>query len=221
MKKNILIVGPTSEIAKKYIEAVKNEFKIFSISRRKINNINIEKNYIFNHLSEISKKNFHKKKFDKVIYFIGHQIDATKKISNIKNKKIFNTFVVNSIFPIKLTYSLIENNNLTKKPNIIFFSSRSGSISERGKLKHHKAGGNHIYRASKSLLNSFVKNLSFEFKKKDYIFVSYHPGWVATKSAKGKMPVETSVKYFINFCKNLKKKDSGNFFNFDKKKLPW
>ena len=91
---------------------------------------------------------------------------------------------------------MLENNLINKKAKFIYFSSRSGSITERGKLSHHVPKGNHVYRASKSLLNSFVKNISFEFKKLNYIFVSYHPGWVATKSAKGTMKIKKSVYFY-------------------------
>ncbi len=225
MKKNILIVGPTSEIAMNYIKCVTHKYNIFSISRKKLINKNIKNKYIFNFLSDFNEKIIKKKllkiKFSKVIFFASDQLSGLKKINNLNNKKIYKTLTVNSIFPTKLTYFLIKNKNLEKKAAIIFFSSRSGSIAERGELKHHNTKGNHVYKASKALLNSFVKNLSFEYRKRKYIFVSYHPGWVATKSSKGKMPIEVAVKYFLKFSKFLKKKDSGKFFNFDRKQIPW
>ena len=41
--------------------------------------------------------------------------------------------------------------------------------------KHHKPGGNNLYRASKSLLNSFVKNLAFEYSLKTISFICFDP----------------------------------------------
>ena len=224
MKDNILIIGASSEIAKEYIIQKNQSANIYSISRKKIrqkctkkfivkNFVNLQKNYF--------KKIFKNILFSKVLFFIGNQGPKKKKIINIHNKKILDTFLINSIVPIKLSQILIENKNITKKAIFIFFSSRSGSIAERGSMKHHKKKGNHIYRASKSLLNSFVKNLSFEQNHKNYIFVCYHPGWVDTKSAKGKMTKNKAIKYFNKFENNLQKKNSGNFYNFDGEKIPW
>jgi len=225
LKKNILIIGPTSEIAKNYISEISNKFNVFSISRKKFSNVKIINNLILDQTKDLDKKKLMKLfgniKFLYVIFFASNQLNTPNSIEKIKNTRILNVLSVNSIFPIKLTYFLIKKNVVNINAKFIYFSSRSGSITERGTLKHHKPLGNHVYKASKSLLNSFVKNISFEFKKSNYIFVCYHPGWVATKSAKGKMSVKKSVFYFNEFFNNLKKKDTGNFFNFDRKKILW
>ena len=225
MKKNILIIGPTSEIAKEYINEISDKFNIYSISRKKIFNSLIVNNIILDQTKNLDEKKLikliNKIKFLYVIFFASDQIASPNVIRKIKNINIFNALCVNSIFPIKLTYFLIEKKMINKNVKFIYFSSRAGSITERGNLKHHKPLGNHVYRASKALLNSFVKNISFEFKKSNYIFTCYHPGWVFTKSAKGKMSIKKSVLFFNKFCNYLKKRDSGNFYNYNRKKIPW
>ncbi len=225
MKKNILIIGPSSEIAQEYINVINEKFNIYGISRKKIPKLIKINNILLNQAKDLDQKKLlkiiGKVKFFKIIFFSSDQINYPTKIIKIKNNRLYDAFAVNSLFPIKLTYFLIDNNLINKKTKFIYFSSRSGSITERGKLKHHLPKGNHVYRASKALLNSFVRNISFEFKKLNYIFVSYHPGWVATKSAGGKMSIKKSVSLFIKFCNSLKKSDTGNFFNFNKKKIPW
>lgn len=224
MKDNILIIGASSDLAKEYIIQNNENVNIYCISRKKIrqkckkkfiikNLVNLDKNYF--------KKIFKNIFFSKVIFFIGNQGPKKKNIINIDNKKILDTFLINSIVPIKFSQILIKNKNIVKNAIFIFFSSRSGSITERGSMKHHKKIGNHIYRASKSLLNSFVKNLSFEYNHKNYIFVCYHPGWVDTKSAKGKMSKNIAIKYLSKFENKLQKKNSGNFYSFDGTKIPW
>ena len=124
----------------------------------------------------------------------------------------------------KVFTSKPSKNLLEKSCKIIYFSSRSGSIYERGLAKHHKPGGNNLYRASKSILNSFIKNIFFEFKLTNYIFISYHPGWVKTKSS-GNSKKALSKKFVANkFMYNLKKfnlKHSGNFIDYNLKKILW
>ena len=76
---------------------------------------------------------------------------------------------------------------------------------------HHTPNSNHLYRASKSLLNSFIKNFSFQYKNK-FIFASYHPGWVKTKSSGGgKLSVNESALNFLKFFKKFDNKSNGKF----------
>ena len=72
---------------------------------------------------------------------------------------------VNCYSQIKLFETLYKKNHIAKNAKIIFISSRAGSIKLRGTLKHHKAGGNLIYRISKSSLNAAVRNIAFDLRQ--------------------------------------------------------
>jgi short-subunit dehydrogenase len=227
MTNNILIVGGTSEIA---IAVAKNlqesGSNIYSISRKKNNikfykdslKINFDKKFV----KKILLNNFFSKiKFSAVLFFNAVQVNNSNSFFNLSNKYLFKIVNVNCFFSVKLIYFLIFKKKLYKKCKIIFFSSRSGSIEERGKLKHHVTKGNHLYRASKSLLNSFIKNLSFQFKK-EFIFAAYHPGWVKTKSSGGgKLSVKKASLNFLKFFNKFDKKSNGKFLDYKFKVIPW
>ena len=120
-------------------------------------------------------------------------------------------------------FSIIESTNkIDKNALIIFFSSRAGSISERGTLDHHIPGGDNIYRVSKSALNSFIKNISYEFINKNFKIIAYHPGWLVKNKSNNSF--DKDYKYYTNsFLKILKNKSlkNGNFYNFDGNIIPW
>ena len=62
MKKNILIIGTSSEIAQEYINEVSEKYNIYGISRKKISNIKIIKNILLNQTKDIDQKKLIKKK---------------------------------------------------------------------------------------------------------------------------------------------------------------
>ena len=74
MIKNILIVGPTSEIAKAYINEFYKKFNIFSISRKKIYNLKIVNNIILDQTKDFNQRKlisfFKKIKFSYVFFFL-------------------------------------------------------------------------------------------------------------------------------------------------------
>ncbi len=224
---NILIVGGTSEIAvvvaKNFQESGNN---VYSISRKNFKIKFYKDSLKINFNKKIFKKKllnrfFSKLKFSAVLFFNAAQENNRNSFFNLNNEYLFKIMNVNCFFSIKLIYFLIHKKKLNKNCKIIFFSSRSGSIEERGKLKHHISKGNHLYRASKSLLNSFIKNLSFQFKKK-FIFAAYHPGWVKTKSSGGgKLSVNQAALNFLKFFEKFNIKSNGKFLDYKFKVIPW
>tara|TARA_Y100000389_G_C17302364_1_gene433613 strand:- start:138 stop:827 length:690 start_codon:yes stop_codon:yes gene_type:complete len=225
---NALVFGGTSEIAKEISNNLKKNFKITSVSRKKSGNKNYSKeiqiSFEGNNFPKKKLKNNLNKKFSLVIFFQAFQPKYNKKFHEVSNASINKVININAIFSAKATTFLIDENLLEKSSKIIFFSSRSGSIYERGLVKHHKPGGNNLYRASKSILNSFIKNIFFEFKLTNNIFISYHPGWVKTKSSgnsKKALSKKFAAKKFIHNLKKFRLKHSGNFMDYNLKKIPW
>ncbi len=225
---NALIFGGTSEIAKEISKDLSKNYNITSVSRRNSKN----KNYVKEILISFDSKKFPKKKlaknlqkkFSLVIFYQAFQPKYKKKFYELDKKIIDNVLNVNAIFSAKAVTFLLNEKFLSKSCKVIFFSSRSGSISERGTKKHHKPGGNNLYRVSKSALNSFIKNLYFEFKNTNYLFISYHPGWVQTKSSGGNKKAFSKkfvAKKFLQNLKKFKPRHSGEFLNYNLKKIPW
>jgi NAD(P)-dependent dehydrogenase (short-subunit alcohol dehydrogenase family) len=125
--------------------------------------------------------------------------------------------------PAKLIELLIESDVLLANAKLVVMSSRAGSTSERGLLKHHMPGGDLIYRASKAALNNLIKNISFTYKNSDLTIVAVHPGWVRTKSG-GKnadLDIMESASQIAKILSTLDKKNSGSFINFDGSQIPW
>lgn len=217
--------GGSSEIALELSKYLKHDFEIISFSRKKTKCNNYFKEEVFNftgkNIFNKIKKNCTNNSIKLVVFFQATQ-PKYKDFSLLDDKFINKVVNINCISSIKITYYLIKKKLISKDCKIIFFSSRSGSIKERGTFKFHKPGGNNLYRASKAILNSFIKNLAFEFQFTKYIFLAYHPGWVKTKSSGGKdLTKKKASDYFIKILKNIKKKHSGCFINYDLKKINW
>ena len=86
-----------------------------------------------------------------------------KKISDINNDYLLNSFKLNTIghaLIIKYFSPLFNENS---KSFLICLSARVGSISD------NYLGGWFGYRASKAALNQIVKSASIEFKRKNLI----------------------------------------------------
>ena len=225
---NALIFGGTSEIATEISKDLSKTYNITSISRRISKNKNYTKEIKISFESnKFPKKKLIKnlkKKFSLVIFFQAFQPKYKKKFYELDKKIIDKVLNINAVFSAKATTFLLNEKLLSKSCKVIFFSSRSGSISERGTKKHHKPGGNNLYRVSKSTLNSFIKNLYFEFKNINYLFISYHPGWTQTKSSGGNNKAfskKFAAKKFLQNLKKLKPSHSGKFLNYNLKKIPW
>ena len=225
---NALIFGGTSEIATEISKDLSKTYNITSISRRISKNKNYTKEIQISFESnKFPKKKLIKnlkKKFSLVIFFQAFQPKYKKKFYELDKKIIDKVLNINAVFSAKATTFLLNEKLLSKSCKVIFFSSRSGSISERGTKKHHKPGGNNLYRVSKSTLNSFIKNLYFEFKNINHLFISYDPGWVQTKSSGGSNKAfskKFAAKKFLQNLKKLKPSHSGKFLNYNLKKIPW
>ena len=225
---NVIFFGGTSSIAKEISKNLKKNYEIISFSRTTSANKNysteIKISFDSKKFPKKQLKEHLKKKYSLVIFFQAYQPAYTAKFYDLGAAIINRVINVNAIFSARAITFLIDEGMLTESCKVIFFSSRSGSIYERGLLKHHKPGGNNLYRASKSILNSLIKNISFEFKFTKNIFIAYHPGWIKTKSSGGSKKAYSkkfAAKKFLQNLKNIKLQHSGKFLDYNLQKIPW
>ena len=131
--------------------------------------------------------------------------------------------VVNALGPARLIEHLIEGNILAQGAKLVVMSSRAGSSSERGTLRHHRPGGDVIYRASRAMLNNLVKNTTFTHRDKDLSIILMHPGWVRTRSGgdNADLSIEESALQILKVFKTITKKKSGLFINYDGSEIGW
>ncbi len=127
------------------------------------------------------------------------------------------SFATNVVGPIRVTQNLLHAFSSNELGKVVIISSLMGSIAD------NQSGGCYGYRMSKTAVNMFTKSFSIEFKNKNILCVSLHPGWVQTDMGGTQAPLtaDFAVSNMIETIAKLQMKDSGHFFNFDGKELPW
>ena len=107
-------------------------------------------------------------------------------------------------------------------PTAVFFSARVGSSED------NRLGGWYSYRASKAALNSLVKTLSVELRKKGVTSVSIHPGTVDTdltreflKSNALVQPVDSAAANLVGIVSKLDLGDTGTFLDWTGRNIPY
>ena len=86
----------------------------------------------------------------------------------------------------------------------------------------HTSSNAAIYRASKAAANNLMRTISNQFLSENIVVSSYHPGWVRTDMG-GKfadISPEDSAQGLLEHFLNLKKEDTGKFFNYDGNVIP-
>ncbi len=118
---------------------------------------------------------------------------------------------VNTLGPIRITKLVLPFMN--KGASIAQISSLMGSIADNG------SGGYYDYRMSKAALNMFNMSLAKDFP--DITCLTLHPGWVQTDMGGAGASV-SATDSARGLCKVIRtQKQSGKFFDYTGKELPW
>jgi NAD(P)-dependent dehydrogenase (short-subunit alcohol dehydrogenase family) len=91
-----------------------------------------------------------------------------------------------------------------------------------GSISDNTSGHGYAYRASKTAVNMLMKNLAIELAPANIHILILHPGWVKTDMG-GKdalIDAQTSVEGMRKMI-DQHNKESGVFYAFDGRKLPW
>ena len=167
---------------------------------------------------------------NEVIYAVGLLHNATmqpeKSLRHIQSENLVKYFQVNAIGAVLWAKYLLPF--LRKSEPAIFaaVSAKVGSIGDNG------LGGWYGYRASKSALNMFLKNVAIEWRRvaPNVIVTLLHPGTTDTDLSKpfqknvpaGKLfPPEKTVNLLRAVIAKLTPDDTGEFFSWDGSRLPW
>ncbi len=126
-------------------------------------------------------------------------------------------FMINSIAPYLITQKLLENCRASDQKKIINITSGLGSI------KQNTEGGYDPYRASKAALNAITKSLAIENSSNNIIVIAMSPGWVRTDMGGAGAPLspEEAVSGIIKQIDKLTAEDTGKFYSYDGRELPW
>jgi NAD(P)-dependent dehydrogenase (short-subunit alcohol dehydrogenase family) len=123
----------------------------------------------------------------------------------------------NTIAPFRMAEAFAPHVARSKQKTIANITSVMGSIAS------NESGGSPIYRSSKAALNMVMKGLSQELKSQGVTVAVFHPGWVKTDMGGTSAPVAIpdSIGGLRKAIAKLKPADTGKFFNYDGKPLPW
>ncbi len=152
---------------------------------------------------------------DTLINNAGVLMDAGASLANASLDAVRAQFETNAIGPMRVTQSLLPNLRLSKNASVANISSLMGSIAD------NKSGGAYGYRMSKTALNMFTKCLANG--EPDILAVCFHPGWVKTEmgGSRATTEISDSAAGIIDALSRLKREDTGSFYDFQGRKLPW
>lgn len=182
---------------------------------------------IVNAVAQIQKSS---KQLHLVIYSAGvlHEGDLTpeKSLRQINADNLIYSFQVNSIGAVLMAKHLMP---LFKKGDRSVFASISAKV---GSIGDNHLGGWYGYRASKAALNMFLKTTAIEYSRRcpQTIVLALHPGTTDTRLSEpfqknvppGKLfTVEQTVGLLSKVIETTAIKDSGKFFAWDGRELPW
>lgn len=142
---------------------------------------------------------------------------SSAKLADLDQAELLRVFTINSIAPMLVAKALLPRLRIGSRKLIVNISSQLASIA------NNSGGSSYGYRASKTALNQFNRSLSNELSPQGFTCVVVHPGWVQTDmgGANATLTPTQSVKNLIALIDRLTPEDSGKFFNFDGKSLPW
>ena len=126
------------------------------------------------------------------------------------------TMDTNVFGPMRVAEAFRDNVMNSEKKQMIFITSRMGSITEA-------VPNAYVYRSSKAALNMSVKCLSAELGEQGLIAVLFHPGHVQTDMGGQAAPVtpQKSIEGMKNQIVALTRDDNGRFLSYDGRQIPW
>ena len=165
--------------------------------------------------------------FDQIFITTGalvvNSAEPEKTIRQFNSNAALDQFITNAVGPtliLKHIKKLIDKNSSCF---IGVLSARVGSIGD------NKLGGWYSYRASKAALNQFIRTIAVEYSRSfpNLTCVAIHPGTVRTNFTKkylGRHPAvspEDASTNILQLAENLTPESSGQFFDWNKKIVPW
>lgn len=124
---------------------------------------------------------------------------------------------VNAVAPIMVSEALLPNLRKAGSGRIAMLTSRMGSIAD------NTSGGMYAYRSSKAALNAAARSLALDLAGDGIIVLLLHPGWVRTDmgGAGGQIDAPESVAGLRRVIGGAKIADSGTFYAYDGRRIPW
>jgi NAD(P)-dependent dehydrogenase (short-subunit alcohol dehydrogenase family) len=138
-------------------------------------------------------------------------------LGNLDAEAWLDVLRINSVAPLKLAEAFLPHLRAGKGKTAAFVTSLMGSIAD------NTSGQYYAYRSSKAALNAAVKSFAVDTASDGLIAVLLHPGWVQTDMGGPNAPVtpRDSISGMRKVLARVTQKDSGGFFAYDGRSLPW
>lgn len=152
---------------------------------------------------------------DVLINNAGIMLSSASGFEDLSLADLRKSLDVNLEVPIRLTRELLPNLQKSDEPKLVNITSQMGSIEDNA------SGGYYAYRISKAALNMFNKSFAVDYPQIKSVVL--HPGWVKTDMGGpgARITVEESVSGLLKVIDELRKEQSGEFFNYSGDRLPW
>lgn len=126
-------------------------------------------------------------------------------------------FNVNVVAPVELANSLKDNVARSESKKMVVLSSQVGSIAE------NDTGSMMYYRSSKAAVNQAWKSLALQWQDEGLTLAMMHPGWVQTDMGGPQAPLtpQESVTGMRQVIDNLSPEQTGHFYDYDGREIPW
>ncbi len=157
------------------------------------------------------------KKIDILLSNAGIYGPRTSVFGQVDVKAWRQVLEINTIAPLMLAQTFVEQVAASEQKVIAVISSRVGSIED------NSSGGGYIYRSSKTAVNQVVKSLSIDLVERGISTLSLHPGWVKTDMGGSEaeiFPAE-SVAGLKQILTGAGLSENGMFFDYDGSVIPW
>ncbi len=156
----------------------------------------------------------------------GPDLAPEKRLEHLDAERLLRAFLVNSVGPALVAKHFVKT---LRHPDPAVFAALSARV---GSISDNRLGGWYGYRASKAAQNMLMKTLSIELKRRapNVICASLHPGTVDTDlsapfssglARTRRFSPTDAARRLIAVMDSLRPEETGRFFAWDRKEIPW
>ena len=162
-------------------------------------------------------KSLRKEVIDLLLNNAGVYGPRPSKLGGIEYDAWEDVMRINAMSPLKVCESFRTHIAASDFKKIAVMSSKMGSMGDNG------SGASYVYRSSKAALNAVMKSLSVDLAARGISVVILHPGWVRTDMGGpgGLIDAHESVSGLRRVIEGLSLENSGRFYNYDGREIPW
>ena len=232
--KNVLLLGATGGIGQAILEhllAGNTTLEVYALARSPIEHPRVHYG-ITASIDEASLSEFLSSipsvKFELIINTVGYleneQGGPEKSLREINEEKLLEYFRTNAVITPVLA-KVVRNNLSSEGFAFVALSAMVGSITE------NELGGWYGYRASKTALNAFLKNIAIEWRRtyKRSLVLAIHPGTTQTRlsekfNSRVTHKIHSPAEAAVNICDVIfgtSYSQSGSFLNWDGLVIEW